>query len=53
MPTSESHEEPDDEISNEEWFHARAAQGSRELYDAALAAVPDVEPDEWDRFPTV
>ncbi|MCL4836008.1 MAG: hypothetical protein KJZ86_26450 [Caldilineaceae bacterium] len=28
----------------------RAARGSREKYLAALAQVPDVEPDEWDKI---
>lgn len=34
----------------EQLFQARAAQGSRARYEAALAAVPDVPPDEHDRI---
>lgn len=28
----------------------RAARGSRSLFEAALAAVPDVPPEEYDRL---
>jgi hypothetical protein len=33
-----------------EYLEARAARGSREKYDAVLAKVPDVEPEEYDRL---
>ncbi len=36
-------------LKAEQLFQARAAQGSRARYEAALAAVPDVPPDEHDR----
>ena len=35
-------------LLTEEYLSKRARRGSRERYDAALAEVPDVEPDEWD-----
>lgn len=31
----------------------RAKKGSREKYEAILAKVPDVEPENYDRLPTV
>ncbi|MDT0632137.1 toxin-antitoxin system HicB family antitoxin [Rubrivirga sp. S365] len=34
----------------EDYLADRARQGSRERYDAALRAVPDVAPDERDRL---
>jgi len=37
-------------LLTEEYLEARARRGSRERYDAALAQVADVEPDEWDRL---
>lgn len=36
-------------LLTEEYLEKRARRGSRERYDAALAQVADVEPDEWDR----
>jgi predicted RNase H-like HicB family nuclease len=34
----------------EDYLQERARRGSREKYEAALAQVPDVEPDEYDRI---
>jgi hypothetical protein len=34
----------------EEYIQARAQRGSREKFDAVLAKVPDVEPEENDRI---
>lgn len=36
-------------LLTEEYLQERAQRGSRERYLAALAQVPDVEPDEQDR----
>lgn len=36
-------------LLTEEYIEARAAQGSRDAYEAALAEVPDVEADEYDK----
>ncbi|MCB0113468.1 MAG: hypothetical protein KDD84_05250 [Caldilineaceae bacterium] len=36
-------------LLTEEYIEARADQGSRDAYEAALAEVPDVEADEYDR----
>ena len=36
-------------LLTEEYIQARAAHGSRDAYEAALAQVPDVEADEYDR----
>jgi predicted transcriptional regulator len=33
-----------------EYLRERASRGSREKYDAVLAKVPDVEPEEYDRL---
>ena len=33
-----------------EYLEQRARRGSREKYDAVLAKVPDVEPEEYDRL---
>ncbi len=33
-----------------EYLEQRARRGSREKYDAVLAKVPDVEPEEFDRL---
>ena len=33
------------------YLSARAQRGSRERYDAALAQVPDVEPEDYDKLP--
>ena len=38
-------------LSTLEILEARARQGSREKFDAALAQVPDIEPAVADRFP--
>ena len=37
-------------LMTEEYLSERAARGSRERYEAALATVPDVEPEERDRL---
>ena len=37
-------------LMTEEYLLERAARGSREKYDAVLAKVPDVEPEEYDRL---
>jgi hypothetical protein len=37
-------------LGAEEYLTTRAARGSRELFDAALAQVPDVEPDAGDQM---
>lgn len=36
-------------LLTEEYIQARAAHGSRDAYEAALAQVPNVEADEYDR----
>ncbi|WP_420126037.1 toxin-antitoxin system HicB family antitoxin [Longimicrobium sp.] len=36
-------------LMTEDYLRERAARGSRGRYEAALAQVPDVEPDERDR----
>lgn len=33
-----------------DYLEQRAAQGSREKFEAVLAKVPDIEPEEYDRF---
>ncbi len=38
-------------LMTEEYLQQRAKRGSREKYEAALAQVPDVEADEYDRTP--
>lgn len=38
-------------LLTEDYFAARANRGTRERYEAALAQIPDVEPDEYDRKP--
>jgi hypothetical protein len=38
-------------LMTEEYLQARAEHGSREAYNAALAQVPDVEPEEYDKIP--
>lgn len=38
-------------LMTEEYLAARAKRGSRKRFDAVLAKVPDVEPDESDRLP--
>ena len=34
-----------------DYLRERAGRGSRRLFDAVLAKVPDVEPEEFDRLP--
>ena len=38
-------------LLTEEYLQARAKQGSRRKFDAVLAKVPDVDPDDSDRVP--
>lgn len=38
-------------LMTEEYLEARAKRGSRKRFDAVLAKVPDVEPEESDRLP--
>ena len=38
-------------LLTEDYLEERAKRGSRERYRAALAEVPDVEPDDYDRLP--
>lgn len=37
-------------LMTEVYLQERARRGSRERYEAALAEVPDVEPEEYDRL---
>jgi hypothetical protein len=37
----------------ENYFKDRAGRGNRAKYEAILEKVPDVEPEEYDRIPTV
>lgn len=37
-------------LMTEDYLQERARRGSREKYEAALAQVPNVEPDEYDRI---
>ena len=37
-------------LMTEDYLQERARRGSREKYEAALAQIPDVEPDEYDRI---
>jgi hypothetical protein len=37
-------------LMTEEYLQERARRASRERYEAALAEVPDVEPEEYDRL---
>lgn len=37
-------------LMTEDYLVERAGRGSRERYEAALATVPDVEPEERDRL---
>lgn len=39
-------------LMTEEYLEARAKRGSRRKFAAALAKVPDVEPEPADRIPT-
>jgi len=38
-------------LMTETYLEERAKRGSREKYEAALAQVPDVEPEPYDRLP--
>jgi len=38
-------------LMTEEYLEERAQHGSRERYEVALAQVPDVEPEGYDRRP--
>jgi len=38
-------------LMTEEYLEERARRGSRSQYEAALAQVPDVEPEAYDRLP--
>ncbi len=40
-------------LMTENYLKDRAGRGSRAKYEAILAKVPDVEPEEYDRIPTV
>ena len=37
-------------LMTEDYLQERAGRGSRAKYEAALAQVPDLEPDEYDRL---
>jgi len=37
----------------ENYLQERAKRGSREKYDAILAKVPDIEPEDYDRMPNI
>ena len=39
-------------LRTEDYLQARAARGSRASYLSALAEVPDVEPEAYDRLPS-
>jgi len=39
-------------LMTEEYLAARAKRASRRKFEAALAKVPDVEPEEFDRLPS-
>ena len=39
-------------LMTEDYLKNRAGRGDRAKYEAILAKVPDVEPDEYDRIPT-
>ena len=40
-------------LMTEDYLKNRAGRGDRAKYEAILAKVPDVEPEEYDRIPTV
>jgi hypothetical protein len=40
-------------LMTENYLKERANGGSRVKYEAILAKVPDIEPEEYDRIPTV
>jgi len=37
-------------LTTETYLEKRAKRGSRKKFDAVLAKVPNVEPDEWDKL---
>jgi hypothetical protein len=39
-------------LTTETYLEELAKRGSRDKYDAVLAKVPDIEPEECDRLPT-
>jgi hypothetical protein len=39
-------------LMTEQYLSARAKRASRKKFDAVLAKVPDVEPEDFDRLPT-
>lgn len=39
-------------LMTEEYLATRAKRASRQKFDAVLAKVPDVEPEEFDRLPS-
>lgn len=39
-------------LMTETYLEERARRGSRERYETALAQVPDVEPEAYDRLPS-
>jgi hypothetical protein len=39
-------------LTTETYLEELAKRGSRAKYDAVLAKVPDIEPEEYDRLPT-
>jgi predicted transcriptional regulator len=38
-------------LMTEEYLHSRAKRASRRKFEAVLAKVPDVEPEDFDRLP--
>ena len=40
-------------LTTDDYLKNRAGRGDRAKYEAILAKVPDVEPEEYDRIPTV
>ena len=40
-------------LMTEDYLKNRAGRGDRVKYEAILAKVPDVEPEEYDRMPTL
>ncbi len=38
-------------LLTEDYLEERARRGSRDRYQEALAEVPDIEPEEYDRLP--
>lgn len=39
-------------LAAQDYLEQRAARGNRSKFEAALASVPDAEPDAWDRKPS-